>query len=796
MLRKKFIILLSFLIIAVIGTGYGIFIFENPNSDGSITGNHQLDDIRENYVFGDGTDKVDLPSIRYNVYFMAQSDFDPREKINGEYKMHYGSTLNMDYGYFGNKEDNVYYKVFKNVSEISAYDLFYTVGEPNTNCVDDIPWPLHFNGWSLDWNVGNYNYFCDLNDDGISDYNADNPNYITMDGKKKIKVTGSFPHGDTAVRTMRFGITIQSYIDLIPEKLRSKYVIDNGTEVKDFFLYPIYTTGKDYDGGWRKKNNPIQILYGKNKNEKEKEAFLNNGVTLNSNFMEHTNLPNITAYNKYAFDLNGETILKFRYTNVAGGEYWNSWYPIGMKKDTTLCDDYKTMEGNAVNLIERLDKKLTGSTGLGTGIFSNGDGIGEGLYAIYCFKKEMPFDDFVEYTGEEIKAIHDFCDKTVKVQRYYSFISNVLPLEFGYEGPTKAQMYFVFERYYSPKLLGGQSGSFDYESPECSEYSFTRSLKDKTVFGLPNIKMSANEDTDWHTYRDHEISSAIFNLKLDGVTHYSSKKVFGTEENRKTDFANVTLGDKEKYNAAKYFVKVDENTDLTNYVRSKNYPIKTLKDIQDPDLKKEIADSFIIRGKIDDPGDTPEDPKQKFLGYGIYSFAIKLDYMDREEVDVNNLASEFGPYAPDETRVYVQRETNIFTLIYDGTADDDKFVNKPEDSNHPFGGFVRPELLNNDEIKYAFIAENAFLDTYLEGTDVFKASQCVTKLNLINPTTGNTITPGDSLTLSEIIKIFNEQLNKELYDRITGFVLSEESLTKTKFKIEKNYIFQSRDKSN
>ncbi len=774
MLRRKFIILLSFLIIAVIGTGYGIFIFENPNSDGSITGNHQLDDIRENYVFGDGTDKVDLPSIRYNVYFMAQSDFNPREKINGEYKMYYGDTLNLDYGYFGNKEDNVYYKVFKNVSEISAYDLFYTVGEPSSNCADNIPWPLYFNGWSLDYNVGNYK-----GDSG----------YVTMnDGTKRIKVQGNFPHGDKAVRTMRFGITIQSYIDLIPENERSKYVIDNGTEVKDFFLYPIYTTGKDYAGSV--KNKPVQILYGENETELN-EAFLNNGVTLNDNFNKHTNLPNITAYNKYALNLNDDTILKFRYTNTQKWQ-WNKWYPIGMKEDTTLCDNYYDMEGKAVNLIERLDKKVTTSTGLGTGVFSNGNGIAEGLYAVYCFKKQMPTADFVEFTGDEIKAIHKFCDEILKTQRYYSFISNILPLEHGDEGSARAQMYFVFERYYSPKLLGGQSGSFDYESLECSEYSFTRSLKDKTVFGLPNIKMSANEDTDWHTYRNHEISSAIFNLKLDGVTHYSSEKVYGTK--RETDFASVTLGDKEKYNAAKYFVKVDENTDLTNYVRSKNYTIKTLKDIQDPDLKKEISDSFIIRGKIDNPIDTPEDPNQKFLGYGIYSFAIKLDYTDREEVDVENLASEFGPYAPDETRVYVQRETNIFTLIYDGTADSDKFVNKPEDSNHPFDGFVRPELLNKDEIKYAFIAENAFLDTYLEGTDKFVASAYFEKLDSTNPLHG-LFTSGVTYELNDIIAKFDSK-GKELYDRITGFVLSEESLTKTKFKIEKNYIFQSRDKSN
>ncbi len=772
MLRKKFIILLSFLIIAVIGTGYGIFIFENSNSNVSVTGNHRLDDIRENYVFNDGTDKVDLKSIRYNVYFMAQSDFNPRDKINGEYKMFHGDTLNLDYGYFGNKEDNVYYKVFKNVSEISAYDLFYTVGEPSSNCADNIPWPLYFNGWSLDWDVGNYK-----GDSG----------YITMpDGTKKIKVIGNFPHGDKAVRTMRFGITVQSYIDLIPENERSKYVIDNGTEVKDFFLYPIYTTGKDYAGSV--KNNPVQILYGKSENEL-KEAFLNNGVTLNSNFEEHTNLPNITAYNKYALDLNGDTILKFRYTNTQGWQ-WNKWYPIGMKEDTTLCDDYNTMEGKAVNLIERLDKKVTTSTGLGTGVFSNGNGIAEGLYAVYCFKKEMPMNDFVEYTGDEIKAIHKFCDEIIKTQRYYSFISNILPLWNGSGGPAKAQMYFVFERYYSPRLLGGQSGSYDYDSSLCADYSFTRSMKDKAVFALPNIKMSANEEDNWYSYKNHEISSAIFNLKLDGVTHYSSKKIFGTK--KEIDFANVTLGDKEKYNAAKYFVKVDESTDLTNYVRSKDYEIRTLNDIQDPDLKREISDSFIIRGKINNPVDTAEDPNQKFLGFGIYSFAIKLDYTDREEVDVENLANEYGPYAPDVTNVYVQRETNIFTLIYDGTADSDKFVNA--DPNNSFNGFVRPELLNKDEIKYAFIAENAFLDTYLEGTDKFVASAYFEKLDSTNPLYG-LFTSGVTYELSDIIAKFDAK-GKELYDRITGFVLSEESLSETKFKIEKNYIFQSRNKSN
>ncbi len=787
MFRKRFAVLLSFLIITIIGSGYGVFIFEEGNSSSSTEANHRLDDIRDNYVFHDNFDSEILTVKRYNVYFMAQSDFDPikydsGKPILGDYNYHFDyeeynnklpdgekkldytgkideTGLDINLGYFGNQEDKVYYKVLKNVSEVSIDDLFNVIGEPTTNCTDKVPkggtnhgWELYFNGWTLDYNVNNYSG-------------------LDFDNYNNRRVTGNFPHPGSqigqGVRIMRFGTTIDQYLNSLAAGVKETVVHENGTAIPDIFVFPIYTSGKDYvSENNNNKNNPIRVRYGKENDFKD--VFMNRGYTLNNRFKEDTNyVENVAVYNKYAVDLNGSDFLKFNYADIRDGWGWQHWYPIGKHTDTKLDN----IENNAVNFIG-------GKNANGESNRLSRNGKGAGVYAIYGFRKEG-----AEFTGGELLKINAFCDNTLGMDRFYSFTSNLIKFS-----NVTEQIYFVFERFYEPRLLGGPTGSFDYNSQACKDFSFTRAINDSSLFALRNVKLTADTDMDWHNYNDYSISSAIFSIKLENVPGHISSKQVGNKDEFKDAFSGTGIANIEDYNIENYFEHVTETTNLTNYVKSSSNNIKTINDIVNNDLKEGVSNSFIVNKKLDNPA---PDTTEKNIGFGVYNIALKVNYDTKNEVDTSK---EFGPYIPSHVDVYVCRVTNIYTMIYDGVVPQEEILSN---------GFVKPDL-NNSSPNHAFVAKNIFLDTNLEGGDMFIASSYFDNPNpsdeliklkaAFKEITGEDITNKKNIKLSQIIQAF-DKAGKELYDRVTGFVLTEESLKETKFKIEKNYIFQARPKT-
>lgn len=218
---KKIIFFLSFLLIVSTGIGYATFVFDSEESKTSQNASVYVDDMRDNYILGEINDPQ--PSgQKYNVYFFAQSDFNPgrNSQNTGPNQYYYGTSLDLRYGQFS---DGSYYKVLENVTEIKVSDIYSTIGTPTTILQDSHNFDLTFNGWSLDYSIGNYI--------GI------NTNTNT--------VAGNFPYGNSSVNLMYFNLSLESlFNDMYKDNNYPQKNSDSNT--LDVYVFPIYTTGKDY----------------------------------------------------------------------------------------------------------------------------------------------------------------------------------------------------------------------------------------------------------------------------------------------------------------------------------------------------------------------------------------------------------------------------------------------------------------------------------------------------------------------------------------------------------------------
>ncbi len=780
MLRKKvFVVLLSFLIILIVGGGYGAFLLHNSKSFNSINGNYRWDNIRDNYVFNDSYDYEALPQKRYNIYFMAQSDFDPNptSSTDGTYEYFYKSTitnneLDLRYGQF---EDGSHYKVIRNVTEISMDDLHTAIGYPYTEVTDRANkpstshgWPLYFNGWALNYKIGNY--------DGLNL----NSGYL--------RVTGSFPHDDKAVSFMRFGISIQRYIESLDNPYTNFSIYKRSENVDDIFLFPVYTSGKDYVTSiYEDRNDPIQIQYNSEDiidSSNYKEAYLNEGKALNDSYDTFTETydftnnsledekedlqKNVKVYSKNAFSIDGFKHLTFKYDSGELG--WNGWM------------DLQPSDGCSADLLIENEKTIENHPN-GNGL--SVDGVGKGVYTIYAFKKQGSTGNV--FSSSEIKFFHDFL-KTRQVTIFYSIVMNTIS-KTNYGKTYVNSFYLVFERFYEPRLVGGPTGSFDYNNENVKKHTFRRAVTNPNMFALENVEFtfSDKDTTSWHSENGIQFSNLFFNVSLNNPVKFFSKKNYG-EEKAEEVFKDVGLVNYTMYNYTHYFSNINQamtNTDFSynDYLRRLDGSV-----IQDyneilnqysPTSHSyySIQDAFVINPtKSNVSSDDPE----KNMGYGIYSLALNIKYSDSFYQEIENTAGHhsFGPYYPSSVEIYAYRETNIFTVIYDNQSDYNLDLMEGENSR-----FIKPDL-SGQSIHYAFIAKNVFLDTPVGLKDIFIATE---------KAPASVFEEGKEYTLEEIIKYYNDQ-GQDLVDSITEFVFNSENLENPGFKVLKNYVFIPKNK--
>lgn len=559
---KKIIFFLSFLLIVSTGIGYATFVFDSEESKTSQNASVYVDDMRDNYILGEINDPQ--PSgQKYNVYFFAQSDFNPgrNPQNTGPNQYYYGASLNPKYGQFS---DGSYYKVLENVTEIKVSDI-HTIGTPTTSLKDMLGYSLTFNGWSLDYLVENYKEI---------DANT---------------VYGNFPYGNSSVNLMYFNLSLESlFSDMYKDNHYPQKNSDSNT--LDVYVFPIYTTGKDYyDSKINHSSNDAFRIFIDNK-----ENYFNQDRNLQEG-LNQINMSNIRAYSYNTFDFdNLEGELTFDFAKYS----WDDWVTL-------------TLNNRNSNFIQ--EEALTI-------INDQGQRVGSGIYNIHVFYKEYETwywtPDHDAITLNEIKSI-DSLLKNRGIQRYCSFQTENIMLK--REGLTRAKwgsFYIVFERQFEPHLLGGPTQSLEYNQVYV-DYQFNRDINNHNVYILKNVRLNVESDADWYTYFEdpnYQLSNIVFGIKIDLDNHLNVPINIGQQG---------SIAGYEEYNQTEFVTKISEASSSKNIIRNKNNPTQEIDITQISGYDKNLADLFYVNEKANPPY---ENENEKAKGYGIYSLAIRINY--------------------------------------------------------------------------------------------------------------------------------------------------------------------------
>lgn len=559
---KKIIFSIFFLLIVTIGVGYATFVFDSEDSKTAPNASVYVDDMRDNYILGEVNDPQ--PSgQKYNVYFFAQSDFNPgrNPQNTGPNQYYYGASLNPKYGQFS---DGSYYKVLENVTEIKVSDI-HTIGTPTTSLKDMLGYSLTFNGWSLDYLVENYKEI---------DANT---------------VYGNFPYGNSSVNLMYFNLSLESlFNDMYKDNNYPQKNSDSNT--LDVYVFPIYTTGKDYyDSKINHSSNDAFRIFIDNK-----ENYFNQDRNLQEG-LNQINMSNIRAYSYNTFDFdNLEGELTFDFAKYS----WVDWITL-------------TLNNRNSNFIQ--EEALTI-------INDQGQRVGSGIYNIHVFYKEYETwywtPDHDAITLNEIKSI-DSLLKNRGIQRYCSFqTENIILKEVEWVRAIWGSFYIVFERQFEPHLLGGPTQSLEYNQVYV-DYQFNRDINNHNVYILKNVRLNVESDADWYTYFEdpnYQLSNIVFGIKIDLDNHLNVPINIGQQG---------SIAGYEEYNQTEFVTKISEASSSKNIIRNKNNPTQEIDITQISGYDKNLADLFYVNEKANPPY---ENENEKAKGYGIYSLAIRINY--------------------------------------------------------------------------------------------------------------------------------------------------------------------------
>ncbi len=589
-----------------------------------------------------------------------------------------------------------------------------TIGIPFTPLKDDRGYVLTFNGWSLDFNVGNYQ--------------GDNGND---------SVTGNFPYANSSVNLMYFNLSLESiFNDMYQDENYPKE--NSNSNALDIYVFPIYTTGKDYvdSESIRSANDAFQIV--PNGNALEKANYFNQDKnlqeSLNEQGMEEVR---VYSYNTYSLEDISES-LEFRFAKYS----WGNW-------ETIQLTDGKTnfLEQEALTIINDEGKR-----------------VGAGIYNIHVFYKEWYSYQIGEgsFSDNEIEKFDQLLESR-NIQRYCSFQSSRIRVkEISWGIYLYANFYIVFERQFEPQLIGGPTQSL---SPQISsnEWQFNRDINNHNVYVLNNIRFNVETETDWYSYfadSNYQLSNIVFGIQLDRNESFNMGLTYNIG-------IAGTLTGYEDYNFANFFSKLSDTNNFKDAIRNVKNPDQEINVSEITGYQDNLANLFRINEKVEQPVNNEE----KARGYGIYSLAIRINYDTITPGD-------FAVHKPASIDVFAYRQHNIYIAIYDVSdsfhADEILTIDNGRT-------FVQPKIVYDSTSSYSFIASNLYLDTLLDGQEIF--------LNTKNTALGI----GNSLSLSEIIEYY-ENNGYEIYDRVSGQIIHLESLRLYPFRIMKNYIFHVRRK--
>ncbi|MGM9857781.1 MAG: hypothetical protein ACI311_00785 [Bacilli bacterium] len=563
-------------------------------------------------------------------------------------------------------------------------------------------------------------------------------------------VTGNFPYnGSSPVNLMTYGSSIELFINRFKDSEGNNLY---GTDVNsddnnyDLYLYPIYTTGKCYVNA-SYKNNPLRVEYFSYEDENNTdvdgdgnsdylsydECFMNEGASLNSSLDAKFDT-DITCYFLSPLNLDNISHLQFKYSVYNSSSWlgsWSNWNSITYGENNT----------NLINFNDDMLSRLTSN------------GIGNGKYSVFSFVKVTTTNDSSEteanlnaakFTNEEKAYIEDLLEN----EPYVCLSGNAFSIGFNNffnKARYYVNIYFYFTRLYEPRLIGGPTNSLSYESEHDKQYNFVLDSNYSNVYSIDNVKF--DPDNNYMSYDENcSVSKAVFGIELDSTSNFDLDYKVG-------DYNSDPLeGRYSLYNNFNYLSKMNEISSITDDIAigSSFDELRSNKHL------------FVIN---------KSDISSHNVGYGTYSLAIKIEY----ETEVIN---GYTVRTPSEINVYVYRQHDAFIAIYG----EETITSSARNSNI----FIEPDL--DSYTKIDFIALYVYRNAPLEYDEemYFDVNGLIEVADEESGTNGY-------VTLREIVAYYNNK-GYELYDRLTGFVINDESMSSLTFKTTKNLVFQIRER--
>lgn len=401
MKRSKFVILFSFLavmVLATVGSGYGFFYLNNPEP-GTQDAEARVDDIEENYALKDNNAKASY----FDVYFFVQE-----QAANASDSLSYTPTFSTDSGYWENTDlaegvqaqplDYPQYgwrklTVYRSIS----VEQFNTIGHPLTTATDRHGFTYDFSGWTANRQAAQ--------------------NCITH------------RQGDF------------DYVDAFQSLTQLDKLDTDGSEAGDgiIFLYPIFTTGKDYTISDAAAMQPVVQFTDTQKTNTNTSFFAQEGSYNNSTYRYNNMTVTQSDIDSNRFGINVSEL------GLEGG--WFSSY------DST---GWSGGWGDAVKDSGNSLFSLPGTYNIAVKVFVNANNFG-----IY----QSNYDSFLTSARNTYGTIDAFANSENAVV--------VNTIEWGFDGEDPSGfitqsgisdmlVYVLVERVYEFHLMGGPYGTFGY----------------------------------------------------------------------------------------------------------------------------------------------------------------------------------------------------------------------------------------------------------------------------------------------------------------------------------------------
>lgn len=474
-MKKKLIFALSMIVLFLVSTftSYALFTF---HSDSKVDGSIFTDPIKENYDFAKS---IHNSSDTYNVYFFPQARYASVGKI---YDPSTDGTL-VEFAAKYDKDMIKKYDPTSKTEKLEKYDLFLSnAHHEGTSSRKMLSYYGKYDGYFGDNTNANYKWIKKTEEGTLSDNTLNNVSRPTCEMKDShdtfVQFSGwtisqktaiDLGYGGTGNYNLIESTSPFSYIDIIkadgkvatPEEIEEATREQNpriikgidGSNIcdKEIFLYPIFTTGKDYKSNvlldYIKIESPNEMKFLSLYKEKNETTFHGNSYVARDLRIDSSNVTNL--YFKMT--------LMLYYSNLLG----NQWMEKGVDVNLTIkrinsidITDTNSLPSNLIhpklsnfNLIPKFNSL--------TDYNLNESRPGDYNIYVYTLNKYIQNDNWPNYDASYIPNELN----TKKITDIYYFDNNS-----GFTDKIECKCWIYIEEKYDFKVLGGNITSFDYNN--------------------------------------------------------------------------------------------------------------------------------------------------------------------------------------------------------------------------------------------------------------------------------------------------------------------------------------------